>query len=317
MSDDIVSTILGRYNLAVSTTRHVRTSENVVIQVTTVSGKHYALRIRRSSGASSELVESEFILLRDFREMSASAVPAPVPARDGGLTCDVEIDGRTHTCAVFDWVSGDHIAKENVSVENMMAMARSVASFHTFTRTYQPPGGFVRPVYDVTWFFGEQSWSRNNDFVGRLSSGDAAHLREIDARVRSQLAAYPAGSATFGLIHYDLHVGNFLFDESRATMIDFDECGFGYYLFDLAHILFDFVGDARFTEFRDVALETYTSAASVRLPARGELKLFLELQGIAYLNWLNRLLRRDRNVDAMDYWIPQLLMRFDSLASRA
>lgn len=54
------------------------------------------------------------------------------------------------------------------------------------------------------------------------------------ARVRSALRCLSTDPASFGLIHADLNPGNFLFGDGRIAVIDFDDCSFGWYLYDLA-----------------------------------------------------------------------------------
>ena len=118
------------------------------------------------------------------------------------------------------------------------------------------------------------------------------------------------------MIHYDLHVGNFLFDHDNANMIDFDECGFGWYLFDLAHILFEFIEDARFDAFKQVVAENYGAGRGCSAYSDSELNLFLALQGIAYMNWLYRIFRRDRNTDARKYWVPVIISRLKTVMGK-
>ena len=52
----------------------------------------------------------------------------------------------------------------------------------------------------------------------------------------------PAGYLQcYGLAHLDLHFGNFFVDvaSSQITLFDFDDCAYGWYLMDLAMLLFD------------------------------------------------------------------------------
>jgi thiamine kinase-like enzyme len=41
------------------------------------------------------------------------------------------------------------------------------------------------------------------------------------------------GSDVYGIIHRDLHLKNFLFHDGEVYVLDFENCGWGYYLFDL------------------------------------------------------------------------------------
>ncbi len=119
----------------------------------------------------------------------------------------------------------------------------------------------------------------------------------------------PRTAESFGLIHYDLHPGNFLFDGSQARMLDFDECGHGFYLFDLAHLLFEFMEHPRAPDFRRAALESYAQSRDIPPVPGTDLTLFLALQGIAYVNWLHRVFRRDGHADGAEYWLPMLVRR--------
>ena len=63
---------------------------------------------------------------------------------------------------------------------------------------------------------------------------DLQTLHERLQEVEQQLGKTPD---QFGLIHSDLSFGNVLFTTDEVLPIDFDDCGFGYYLYDLAVIL--------------------------------------------------------------------------------
>ena len=47
------------------------------------------------------------------------------------------------------------------------------------------------------------------------------------------------GPETFGLVHGDLHQENYLFHQGQVRAIDFDDCGFGHYIYDIAVTLFN------------------------------------------------------------------------------
>ena len=66
----------------------------------------------------------------------------------------------------------------------------------------------------------------------------------------------------FGLIHADLHLENALFDGDAVRVIDFDDCGFGYWLYDLAVPLWDNRYRADYPAFRAALLEGTANAAS-------------------------------------------------------
>jgi len=67
--------------------------------------------------------------------------------------------------------------------------------------------------------------------AGHSSGGGAP-----DGRGRRSVRLARGGGRP-GLIHADLHLGNALFWSDEVRVIDFDDCGFGYWLYDIAFAL--------------------------------------------------------------------------------
>ena len=56
-------------------------------------------------------------------------------------------------------------------------------------------------------------------------------------------------SHDWGLIHADLHQGNYLFHNGQIRPIDFSRCGFGHYLYDIAQSIHHFLPEVRSSFF--------------------------------------------------------------------
>ena len=50
-------------------------------------------------------------------------------------------------------------------------------------------------------------------------------------------------SASYGLIHADTNLTNWLFQADRVALIDFEVCCYGYYLFDVGRLLHELARD--------------------------------------------------------------------------
>lgn len=66
------------------------------------------------------------------------------------------------------------------------------------------------------------------------------------------------GADNFGLIHADLHLGNALFWRGEVRVIDFDDCGFGYWLYDIAVALWELRYRNDYEDFRSALIDGYT-----------------------------------------------------------
>jgi Ser/Thr protein kinase RdoA (MazF antagonist) len=81
--------------------------------------------------------------------------------------------------------------------------------------------------------FGETApiWNEGKNVY---SQSELDVFRAAAERVRLDLQELGKDSDVFGVIHRDLHTNNLLFHNGKAYIIDFENCGWGYYLFDLA-----------------------------------------------------------------------------------
>ena len=100
----------------------------------------------------------------------------------------------------------------------------------------------------------------------------------VSQRARTVMHAWGQGPDVYGLIHADLGVdANRLFWGSppEARAIDFDDSGFGYWMYDLAVSLEHCRDDAAYPEFRDALLEGYAGVRSLPDSHLEQLDLFM------------------------------------------
>ena len=64
-------------------------------------------------------------------------------------------------------------------------------------------------------------------------------LEEAASSLQPVMDELGTGAEAWGLIHADLHLENVVFANGQARPIDFDDCGFGYWLYDIAVALWE------------------------------------------------------------------------------
>jgi len=222
-----------------SVPRLIRMRENAVYDVMLPSGRA-ALRLHRAGYQSAAAIRSE---LWWCRALAAAGVPVarPVPAGDGQLLVALST-GRL--ASALAWVDGVPLGEAGVplagnvaaQVGHHRALGRLVARLHTASDALIPPPDFVRTRWDCDGLLGETPfWGRFWDHPA-LQPDDAALLRKTRDFLRDKVQDH-AASGSFGLIHADVLRENVFVGESGLSLIDFDDSGFGFRLYDLGTVL--------------------------------------------------------------------------------
>ena len=112
-------------------------------------------------------------------------------------------------------------------------LQRTVGRMHALAKGYTPRAESLR----------RPEWDRGGNLFSPAKplEGALAALGGKREAVLRQIARLPKGRDVFGLIHADLHFGNFFVDGESGpiTFIDFDDCAYGWYVMDTAMLLFD------------------------------------------------------------------------------
>ena len=118
----------------------------------------------------------------------------------------------------------------------------------------------------------------------------ARERRLIDrarARVHEDLTAYGRPSRRYGLIHADLNLDNMLFDGGRVIPLDFDDCGFGWHLFDLSTVWTLFLGSDLAGAMRSGVVEGYRRERDLPDEELAHMPLFELGRAFSYLGWVH------------------------------
>lgn len=299
----------------------LRHENNSTFRVDAIGGP-YILRINRIGVHTTATIESEMAWLTALRRDTDIGVPEPVATQEG-LTVMLASDPgvpEPRLCVLLRWQAGRFV-DARLTPRHLRQVAVTQAALQRHGSGWTPPKGFVRSRVDTLTdaakrvdVFGsagealavEQPTRQDADRSLRLiaalhSSADAAvFARALDVvwSATRELAAQPG---SFGLIHGDLHQENYLFDDDAARAIDFDDCGWGFYLYDLAVPLSELDGRRGFEDLRAALLEEY--ARHRPLPERhvAYIEAFTILRGMQILIWI---LENREHAAFRDDWLP-------------
>ena len=289
---------LPRWELDVAAIEPIKVRENAVFRLVLAGGARAVLRIHRRGYHSDAALRSEFAWMRAL-EAAGIAVPTVILSRRGHEFEVVETRelAGPRQVDVFQWIEGRQLGSVETGV-NVAGDAGTVAvQYHTIgalmarmhnqSTGWRFPAGFVRHSWDSAGLVGEQPlWGRFWELAA-LTPAQRSLLLEARAQIVQQLAAYGAGSDRYGLIHADLVPENILVNGHDMRVIDFDDAGFGWHLFDVATSLYFLTGDNLYPVARTSVLRGYRSERPLPDDVVDNLVLFMAARATTYLGWVH------------------------------
>ena len=235
-------------------TRLLRDRENVVYEMAVPQGRA-ALRLHRQGYQTAAAIRAE-LWWCDALARAGLPVPAALPSRDGTLL--VTLSNGRHASAIY-WLEGEALGEAGVpfarplrqTLDLHQSLGALLARLHKATDVLVLPEGFTRPRWDLDGLVGEAPfWGRFWDHP--LADADQ---RATLTRARDALRERLAGDQ--GLIHADVLRENVLVDEGKLSLIDFDDSGFGFRLYDLGTVLSQNLYEPAYPEIRDALMDGY------------------------------------------------------------
>lgn len=235
------------------------------------------VRVGRFDYHDLQAVGSELLILTKLAGRLSAATPLPIRTTEGELLAWIPDPScmRPRAVAIFDYLEGvPGRAEVTSSASTLNSVGRFLGELHNWTPDRLPPG-LVRPDWNWdtmlgqgSWTVNDKDWSKWGDTVGRewigfverwipLSRRDRYAFDAVTVRCASAMADLDAATGTRGIIHADLNPSNVLLSPGGIGVIDFDDCGWGYFAYDLAVSLFWPYFNADFAESKDCLLDGY------------------------------------------------------------
>ncbi|WP_066947641.1 phosphotransferase enzyme family protein [Microtetraspora fusca] len=266
----------------------INVSENATYLVDDpTTGRRSILRVHRLGYHSERAIASELDWLEALREEAGVRTPRVIRSAAGARILAIDGPGgeRRH-CVMFEHLPGSEPSEDRL-VEDFERLGALTARMHRHARGWRRPPGFHRFHWDYDAALGAESrWGRWQDGVA-VHGEAAAVLGRLDAELRRRLAAFGRGNDRYGLIHADLRLANLLVEGARTPhVIDFDDCGFGWYLYDLGAALSFIEHHPRVPEMIDSWLRGYRAVLPLGKEEEREIWTFILFRRLLLVAWI-------------------------------
>jgi Ser/Thr protein kinase RdoA (MazF antagonist) len=157
---------------------------------------------------------------------------------------------------------------------------------HGHARSWRHPAGFTRPRWDYEHSIGPKGhWGAWQDGLG-IGPEERAQLERLDATIAARLQAFGQPPTRFGLVHADIRLANVLIDGPTIRVIDFDDCGYSWFMYDFATAVSFMEDHPRVPELQDAWVRGYRSVAELEPAAERELPTFVMLRRLLLVAWI-------------------------------
>ncbi|SMH41691.1 phosphotransferase enzyme family protein [Maritimibacter sp. HL-12] len=264
--------------------RLVSERENAVYEADLPGGRA-AVRLHRPGYQTEAAIHSE---LDWMRALTSAGVAVPEPLA-GPVVLST---GRVATAVA--WVAGAPLGEGGTPLggdlatqtARFRAVGRAVADLHNASDGLRLGAGFTRHAWDAEGLLGEAPlWGRFWESPA-LNAEERALVDAARDRARGMLEAFAARGGDYGLIHADVLRENVLFHGDKAMLIDFDDAGWGFRLYDLATFMTQNEDEPDAEALRDAALQGYRELRELAPADAARLPLFVLLRRFASMGWI-------------------------------
>lgn len=259
--------------------------ENAVFKVTTADGQKFALRVHRHDYHTPDAIRSEMLWTQSLSEAQVYS-PLPIAGKDGEfiqLIPHTECDA-VHTVDLLEWFGGSQPA-EGKMVETFKMLGKINARIHKHARTWKRPDGFNRLEWDEKGLLGDMpNWGKFSD-LEMLSNSQISLLNNARDNVLAQMISYGKSDDNYGLIHADLMPENIMINGDEVRVIDFDDGGFGWNMYDPATAFFMVCEEEFYPEARMSWLDGYQSILPLSSQDLQAIDALMVARGLIVLGW--------------------------------
>lgn len=279
---------LNRYDLPKGVTvRLINVSENATYRVDDPkSSAKWALRVHRDGYHSRRAIASELAWQNALRADGAADTPVPIKGRDGDLIQTVAGDGlpKPRNVVLFQWEEGKEPASTDVS--GFELLGETAARMHQQVKAWQRPPWFERHTWDFETSLGDTPhWGRWRQGMGMTPEIEAVFARAVDL-IRQRLKRFGKAPDRFNLVHGDMRLANLLLDGKTVKVIDFDDCGFSWLLYDAATTVSFFEEKPEVPELIAAWVRGYRRVAPLSAEDEREIATFIMLRRILLVAWI-------------------------------
>ena len=271
-----------------ATARLLNVSENATYLVEGAGNHKSILRIHRENYHTRRAIECELAWLDALGRDGIVTTPGYYIGRDGAAIQQARTEGLENPrfMVLFRFVEGQAPDESKNMIPGYEALGAIAARCHQHVVFWPKPEPFERLTWDLQTVFGATpTWGNWRD-APEVTPRIRADLEEVEHTICDRISAYGKAPERYNLIHADMRFANLLVDDSGTRLIDFDDCGYGWFMYDFAAAISFIEDDPRIPDFKAAWVRGYRTVRDLPFADEVEIDTFIMLRRMALLAWI-------------------------------
>ncbi|MEK7248525.1 MAG: phosphotransferase [Chloroflexota bacterium] len=291
---DLAQAALPQWRLEGADVTPVAYRENMTFRVDAPRRGAFAFRVHQANYRTDAQIQSELDLMA-YLNTAGILTPVVVPTTNGSLFTTVANAGvpEPRQCDLFEWIEGKPLRQTGEAFstplpeleQSYREVGRLAASIHNALERWDRPAGFERPPWDCEGLFGVNGHLGDFRRLTDVTEGQQRLLLDVAAKLAEVMTAFGQTPDRYGLSHGDFLAENIFVCDDGIRLLDFDDAGDSWYLFDLTTAVFDLLDSPAFEPCMAAIVSGYRELRPLPEEHLAMLPAFGLARVLSYLGW--------------------------------
>lgn len=205
-------------------------AENYVYEYTDEKGSSYILKITHTIRRSRTYILGEMDWIRYLSQHGISVAKPVLSARGKDVEAIPDQAGGAFLLRVYEKAPGRKVTEADWNGQLFQALGAYTGRMHQTTKQYQVKD----PRYKRQEWYEEEQLKLET----YIPSDQTVVLQRKD-ELMQKLHQLRISKDVYGLVHADLHHGNFHYHQGEIIAFDFDDCGYHWFINDISILLYN------------------------------------------------------------------------------
>lgn len=310
LTEELQFQLFDRFSLQRDSFKKLGDFENYVFEASQ-DGQPLILRITHSSHRSKAEIQAELDWMNFLHQQTVN-VPLAFQSVQNKFVEGIQAqDGSYFYACVFSKAHGEpvKINSPKFTEDLFYAWGKEIGKMHSVTKKYRLSEGVSKRA----------NWN-DEDLLLNIRDyipADEIIIVEKTKELMREIESFPKNIDNFGLIHTDVHSGNFFFDGNEVHVFDFDDSCYHWYASDIAiplyySLLYGYADKNKMEKmvFAREFLSAFTKGYETEniLPERWkeQLPYFLRLRDMTIFSVLHKKIAPEDRSEKLLVWLSEI-----------